>query len=133
MRSPWPLNLPFAEHGRGNVQMPPKVYITFPTGDFRTMPAYIPSAKMAGIKCVNVHPSNPALGLPTVMALTIILDIDTGLPKAILNATGLTDLRTGAAGAIACKYLSAKKFRYRRPCWHRAPGCGTVACDLPRA
>ena len=99
----------FAEHGRGNVQMPPKVYITFPTGDFRTMPAYIPSAKIAGIKCVNVHPSNPAIGLPTVMALTIILDIDTGLPKAILNATGLTDLRTGAAGAIACKYLSARK------------------------
>jgi len=99
----------FAEHGRGNVQMPPKVYITFPAGDFRTMPAYIPSAKIAGIKCVNVHPSNPAIGLPTVMALTIILDIDTGLPKAILNATGLTDLRTGAAGAIACKYLSRRK------------------------
>ncbi len=29
----------FAEHGRGKVQMPPKVYIAFDHGDFRTMPA----------------------------------------------------------------------------------------------
>lgn len=99
----------FREHGMGNVQMPPKVYITFPDGDFRTMPAYIPALHLAGLKCVNVHPANPAKGLPTVMALTTILDIDTGLPLAILNATGLTDLRTGAAGAIAAKYLSGKK------------------------
>ena len=40
------------------------------------------------------------------MALTIILDIDTGLPEAILNVTDLTDLRTGAAGAVAARYLT---------------------------
>jgi alanine dehydrogenase len=99
----------FREHGKGNVQMPPKVYITFPDGDFRTMPAYLPAEEIAGVKCVNVHPLNPAKGLPTVMAVTIILDIGTGIPLAILNATRLTDLRTGAAGAIACKYLAPKK------------------------
>ena len=99
----------FADHGRGLVQMPPKVYITLPDGDFRTMPAYIPSLSIAGVKIVNVHPKNPAKGLPTVMALTIILDIDTGQPTAVINATRLTDMRTGAAGAVAAKYLSAKK------------------------
>ena len=99
----------FREHGMGNVQMPPKVYITFPNGDFRTMPAYMPAQHLAGIKCVNVHPANPGKGLPTVMALTTILDIETGLPLAILNATRLTDLRTGAAGAVATKYLAAKR------------------------
>jgi alanine dehydrogenase len=99
----------FADHGRGLVQMPPKVYITFPEGDFRTMPAYLPSLSIAGVKIVNVHPQNPQRGLPTVMALTIIIDIATGVPVAIINATKLTDLRTGAAGAIACKYLSPKK------------------------
>jgi len=99
----------FMEHGMGNVQMPPKVYVTFPKGDFRTMPAYIPALQLAGIKCVNVHPANPEKGLPTVMALTTILDIETGLPIAILNATGLTDLRTGAAGAIATRYLAGKR------------------------
>ncbi|MDD1705709.1 MAG: ornithine cyclodeaminase family protein [Methanoregulaceae archaeon] len=96
----------FAEYGRGRVQMPPKIYVTFDHGDFRTMPAYIPSLSLAGVKIVNVHPGNPRIGFPTVMALTIILDPGTGIPVAILNATGLTDLRTGAAGAIAAKYLA---------------------------
>ena len=99
----------FADHGMGLVQMPPKVYITLPGGDFRTMPAYLPSQKMAGVKIVNVHPENTKNGLPTVMALTIILDIATGKPVAVLNATRLTDMRTGAAGAVAAKYLAPKK------------------------
>jgi len=99
----------FADHGRGLVQMPPKVYITLPDGDFRTMPAYLPSLSIAGVKIVNVHPGNPAKGFPTVMALTVIIDIDTGQPTAVINATQLTNMRTGAAGAVAAKYLSAKK------------------------
>jgi len=96
----------FAEHGRGNVQMPPKLYVHFEHGDFRTMPAFIPSLDIAGVKIVNVHPENRRMGLPTVMALTVILDIDTGRPEALLNATELTDMRTGAAGAVAVKYLA---------------------------
>ncbi len=99
----------FAEHARGSIQMPPKVYIDFPTGDFRTMPAYIPSLEIAGVKIVNVHPDNRDHDLPTVMALTILLDVATGYPTAILNATLLTDLRTAAAGAVAAKYLAPKR------------------------
>lgn len=99
----------FREHARGHVQMPPKIYVTFAHGDFRTMPAYVPALDMAGVKIVNVHPGNRAAGLPTVMALTVILDVETGVPKAIINATRLTDMRTGAAGAIAAKYLAPKR------------------------
>ncbi len=99
----------FADHGNGLVQMPPKVYVTLPEGDFRTMPAYVPTLSLAGVKIVNVHPNNPQKGLPTVMALTVLLDVATGQPTAIINASRLTDLRTGAAGAVAAKYLSPKK------------------------
>lgn len=99
----------FAEHARGKVQMPPKIYVTLPHGDFRTMPAYIPSLDIAGVKVVNVHPGNPSRGLPTVMALTVILDVETGLPRAVLNATELTDLRTGASGAVAAAHLSPRR------------------------
>lgn len=98
----------FADHCNGKVQMPPKVYVTFDHGDFRTMPAYIPSLNIAGVKIVNVHPENRERGLPSVMAITIILDVSTGEPIAILNATRLTDIRTGGAGAIAVKYLCPK-------------------------
>ena len=73
------------------------------------MPAYLPSLDIAGVKIVNVHPDNPGQGLPSVMALTVILDTATGRPIAILNATRLTDMRTGAAGAIAAKFLAPKK------------------------
>lgn len=100
----------FAEHGRGGVQMPSKVYVTLiENGDFRTMPAYLPAQNIAGVKIVNVHPNNRTRGLPTVMALTIILDVKTGIPTAIINATELTALRTGAGGAIAAKYLVPRK------------------------
>jgi alanine dehydrogenase len=96
----------FAEHGRGKVQMPPKLYVMLPKGDFRTMPAYVPALAIAGVKIVNVHPHNREQRLPTVMALTIILDVSTGHPEAIINATSLTDMRTGAAGGVAVKYLA---------------------------
>jgi len=99
----------FADHGKNLVQMPPKLFVSLPQGDFRTMPAYLPSLGIAGVKIVNVHPNNPARGLPTVMALTILLDIATGKPEAIINATQLTDMRTGAAGAVASKYFAPKK------------------------
>ena len=99
----------FADHGNGLVQMPPKVYITLPDGDFRTMPAYLPTLGIAGVKIVNVHPGNPPRGLPTVMALTVILDIATGKPVAVINATRLTDLRTGLPGRWPASTSPRKK------------------------
>ena len=94
----------FAEHGRGDVQMPPKVYVAFiGDGDFRTMPAYLPKLALAGVKIVNVNPQNRARGLPTVMALTVVIDVETGAPEAVINATELTAMRTGAAGAVAAR------------------------------
>ena len=99
----------FADHGRGTCPDASQIICHLAGRDFRTMPAYLPSLAIAGVKIVNVHPDNPARGLPTVMALTVILDIETGQPVAIINATRLTDMRTGAAGAVAAKYLSAKK------------------------
>lgn len=99
----------FAEHGRGRVRMPPKLYVPLEGGDFRSMPAYVPSLRSAGVKIVNVHPDNPAKGLPTVMAVIVLLDPGNGRPEAILNATSLTDMRTGAAGGIACRHLAPEK------------------------
>ena len=99
----------FIDHGSGNCQMPPKSYVTLPGGDFRTMPAYLPSLQIAGVKVVNVHPDNRKVGLPTVMGLMILLDPPTGKPTAILNATGLTNLRTGACAAVATAALAPVK------------------------
>lgn len=94
----------FREYGTGQAKMPPKSYIALEKGDFRAMPASLPGA--AGIKWVNVHPANPALGLPTVMATLVLNDPQTGYPLAMMAATEITAYRTGAAAAIASRYLA---------------------------
>lgn len=93
----------------GKTQMPPKSYLTVEKGDFRAMPAALPGA--AGVKWVNVHPQNPAQGLPTVMAILIYNEPETGYPLAVMDATDITAYRTGAASAVASKYLACKNPR----------------------
>ncbi|MEM1559999.1 MAG: alanine dehydrogenase [Ignisphaera sp.] len=99
----------FREKGLKRTQMPPKVYLFFDKyqGDLRAMPAYIEFLDIAGVKLVNVHPQNPALyGLPTVMATVLLFDPKSGKPLCIMNGTWITGARTGAAAAVATKYLA---------------------------
>jgi alanine dehydrogenase len=100
----------FKAYSLGCTQMPPKSYLYFPKGDLRSMPAYLSGEgfDIAGVKCVNVHPQNAAGKMPSVMAVIILNDPQTGFPLAVMDGTYLTCLRTGAAGAIAAKYLSRK-------------------------
>lgn len=100
----------FRQMGRGKAQIPAKIYIYIDkyNGDFRAMPAYIDGLNLCSIKWVNVHPDNKKLGLPTVMAIIILSDPKTGLPLCIMDGTYATQLRTGAAGAVAAKYLARK-------------------------
>lgn len=98
----------FRAHAAGRVQMPPKIYIHLPRyhGDFRAMPAYVEGLDGCGVKWVNVHPENRSRGLPVVMATIILSDPRTGKLLAILDGTLITNMRTGAAGAVAAKYLA---------------------------
>ncbi len=99
----------FKAHGEGRTQMPPKVYLSFPKGDLRSMPAYVPDLGLATVKNVNVHPENE--DVPVVMATVTVFDPDTGYPLAVMDATYLTAERTGAAGGIAARYLARKDSR----------------------
>jgi alanine dehydrogenase len=103
----------FREHGLGKAQMPPKSYLYYRkhNGDLRTMPAYLEELDATGVKVVNVHPANPGQGLPTVMAVVILNSPQTGAPIAMMGGTHLTSMRTGAAGAVAAKYLARKNSR----------------------
>lgn len=100
----------FFDHGKGQVQMPPKIYLDFKKfkGDLRIMPSFSETLIMAGTKIVNVHPENPKKGLKTVMAAIILNDPKTGMPLALMDGTYITTLRTGAASAVATKYLAKK-------------------------
>ena len=97
----------FQAKGRGEGEMPPKPGI-HPRADafIHAMPAYLPSLDAAGIKWVAGYPDNPLRGLPYISGLLILNDADTGFPVAVMDATWITAMRTGAATAVAAKYLA---------------------------
>ena len=70
------------------------------------MPAYLEKSNSLGAKIVSVFPDNPSINLPTISAVVVILDADTGRPQAILDGTFLTALRTGAASGVATDLLA---------------------------
>ncbi len=97
----------FREKGLGRVEMPPKPGIhTRKDAFIHAMPAYIPSMNSAGIKWVGGYPENYKKGLPYISGLLILNDVETGIPYAVMDCTWITALRTGAASALAAKYLA---------------------------
>ena len=111
----------FREKAEGAVQMPPKPGV-HPREDafIHAMPAYVPSVDAAGIKWVSGYPANRARGLPYISGLIILNDPDTGLPTAVMDAAWITGMRTGAATAVAAKYLARRA----------ASTVGIIACGL---
>ena len=102
------LELAFREKAEGRVEMPPKPGIHPGEGDnfIHAMPAYIPALKSAGVKWVSGFPGNASRGLPYVTGLLIFNDVDTGLPLAVMDCVWITAMRTGAATAVAARYLA---------------------------
>ncbi|MFO7667252.1 MAG: ornithine cyclodeaminase family protein [Desulfobacterales bacterium] len=104
------LNNMFREKGEGRVEMPPKPGIHTRANAFiHAMPAYIPGMNAAGVKWISGYPENQKKKLPYISGLLILNDPDTGLPISVMDATWITARRTGAATAIAAKYLARKE------------------------
>ena len=97
----------FRAKGAGLTQMPPKIDI-HPSGDgfIHAMPAYLPTVGTAGVKWISGFPSNRERGLPYISGLIVLNDPDTGLPTAVMDATWITAMRTGAATAVAAQHLA---------------------------
>jgi len=99
----------FLEKAEGRTEVPPKPGI-HPQKDafIHAMPAYLPKMKSAGIKWVSGFPENPKRGLPYISGLLILNDVETGFPVCVMDCTWVTAKRTGAATAVAAKYLARK-------------------------
>jgi ornithine cyclodeaminase/alanine dehydrogenase len=101
------LEVAFRQHGQGKVEMPPKPGVhSRPDAFIHAMPCYIPGPEAIGIKWVAGYPDNPKQGLPYISGLLVLNDADTGLPLAVMDCTWITAKRTGAATALAAKYLA---------------------------
>jgi ornithine cyclodeaminase/alanine dehydrogenase len=97
----------FRDKSEVRTEMPPKIGIhTMPDAFLHAMPASIPVQKAAGMKWVGGYPDNGKRGLPYITGLLILNDPETGLPVALMDCTWITAQRTGAATAVAAKYLA---------------------------
>jgi ornithine cyclodeaminase/alanine dehydrogenase-like protein (mu-crystallin family) len=99
----------FRADGEGRVHVPPVINLDIPhaRGEFHIKTAHIDGVDRIAVKIASGFYDNPAKGLPSGSGLMALFDATTGLPAALLLDNGfLTDIRTGAAGAIAAEALA---------------------------
>jgi alanine dehydrogenase len=77
-------------------------------GHFNVLRGVIHPLGLAGVKVVGDFVNNYHRGLPSELAVLNLFDPETGAPKAILDATSITDMRTGAMTALGAKHLARK-------------------------
>ncbi|HVB95869.1 MAG TPA: ornithine cyclodeaminase family protein [Nitrososphaerales archaeon] len=98
----------FALQGQGRVDSPLRSRLAVPAGDVLIMPSMARRAKAeASVKVVSVFPKNKA-GVPSINAVTLLVDGETGEPKGMLSGGVLTAIRTGAVSGLSCRYLARK-------------------------
>jgi ornithine cyclodeaminase/alanine dehydrogenase len=96
------------EHGLGETENPPKPGVHPGKAFIHAMPGYLLRKKAAGLKWVSSFSGNTALGIPPVMGLFVLNDVQTGQPLAVMDCRWITAMRTGAVSAVAARYLAAK-------------------------
>jgi ornithine cyclodeaminase len=104
-----------AMQGRGETVIEPRVHLeprSGAEGHFNVLRGFIGGEiGLAGVKVVGDFVANYSHGLPSELGLLCLFDPRTGAPVAVLDAAGLTDMRTGAVTAIGAKYLARKGAR----------------------
>jgi len=99
----------FAALHRGEVTQPAIMDLEFPDadGEAHLKGAHIHGAPHWSVKAATGFWGNPARGVPVTNGLSLVFSAETGMLAAILFDNGyLTELRTGAAGALAADLLA---------------------------
>ena len=95
--------------GSGQTTIEPRVHLepdpAF-NGHFNVLRGYIAPLGLAGVKVVGDYVDNYTRGLRSEMALLTLFDPRTGMPVAIVDASDITDMRTGALTALGAKHLA---------------------------
>jgi alanine dehydrogenase len=100
--------------GRGETVIEPRMHLipeSSAKGHFNVLRGYIKPLHVAGVKVVSDFVDNYKVGLPSEMAMLNLFDPDTGKPLAVIDATAITDMRTGAVTALGAKYMARKNSR----------------------
>ena len=99
----------FREHAAGRSRTLPRAVLPMRgAGLFLAMVGSLPRQRALGTKLVAVVGANRRRGLPTIHATYLLTDPETGVPLALMEAGFLTAIRTGAASALAARYLARR-------------------------
>jgi ornithine cyclodeaminase len=102
----------FSAYSTGQAELPPVIHLDVPEhrGEIHVKAGHVRGGAFYAVKVVSGFLGNPELGLPANDGMVVVFDAKTGAPAAFLLDHGfITDSRTGAAGAVAAKYLARKK------------------------
>ena len=97
--------------GEGEVVLEPREHLVPDPafhGHFNLLRAYVRPLGVAGVKVVGDYADNYRIGLPSELALLTLYDPRTGVPLAIVDATEITERRTGAVTAIGARHLARR-------------------------
>src|ERR1700712_1243475 len=97
--------------GLGQTTIEPRMHLVpekdYP-GHFNVLRGYIRPLRLAGVKVVGDFYRNYEVGLPSELALLNLFDPNTGVPIAVIDASDITDMRTGPVTAIGARHLARK-------------------------
>ena len=94
----------FETLGRGEGTIPPRIHMDLPGGTGLFMPALVGEA--LAIKAFAAMEENASRGLATFQGATLLLDPETGICRALIDAAALTALRTGASAGLSAQLLA---------------------------
>ncbi len=100
--------------GEGQTVIEPRVHLVPESSDkghFNVLRGVIHPLGVAGVKVVGDFVDNYKKDLPSELAVLTLFCPETGVPKAIIDASAITDMRTGAMTALGAKYLANKNSR----------------------
>ena len=91
----------YLEKSKGDAALWPMVFHEFDPGhaDLDIKSGDLGGLGFYGLKVVSWFGANPGKGLPALSGTSLLFDLATGAPRALLNAGPITDFRTGAAGS----------------------------------
>jgi len=95
--------------GNGDTVIEPRVHLVPESSDkghFNVLRGVVHSLGVAGVKVVGDFVDNYKQDLPSELAVLTLFCPQTGVPKAIIDASSITDMRTGAMTALGAKYLA---------------------------
>lgn len=102
----------FTAYSAGQAELPAVIHVDVPEhrGEIHIKAGHLRGGPYYAVKIVSGFAENPQLGLPANDGIVIVFDARSGAPAGFLLDNGyITDLRTGAAGAVAAKHLARKK------------------------